>query len=72
VDQLCLDIPFDEYVERVRAHLDMSADAPDAEVARHEALGATVVHVAAPGTTLHDPAGLVYCATHRRPFIAPD
>ena len=52
-----------------RAHLDMSADDPDAEVARHVALGATVQTREHPQwTTLRDPAGLVYCVTRRRPY----
>lgn len=50
-----------------RAHLDLSADDPQAEVARHAALGAEVTHVAEGWTTLRDPAGLTYCVTHRRP-----
>jgi hypothetical protein len=52
-----------------RAHLDISADEPDAEVARHVGLGATVQsddH--AQWTTLRDPAGLVYCVTRRQPY----
>jgi hypothetical protein len=53
-----------------RAHLDMSADAPDAEIARHVALGAAVESDAhhPHWTTLRDPAGLLYCVTHRRPY----
>lgn len=51
-----------------RAHLDMSADAPAAEVARHEMLGATVVDEFPGWTTMRDPAGLDYCVTRRRPF----
>jgi hypothetical protein len=52
----------------MRAHLDMSADAPAAEVARHVALGGAVVAEFAHWTTLRDPAGLLYCVTHRRPY----
>lgn len=51
-----------------RAHLDMSADGPAAEVARHVRLGATVVAELPHWTTLRDPAGLTYCVTHRRPY----
>jgi hypothetical protein len=51
-----------------RAHLDMSADAPAAEVARHVQLGGAVVAEFPHWTTLRDPAGLLYCVTHRRPF----
>jgi hypothetical protein len=50
-----------------RAHLDMSADDRDAEVGRHLELGATLVRAAEGWTTLHDPAGLTYCVTRRRP-----
>jgi hypothetical protein len=50
-----------------RAHLDMSADDPDAEVSRHLNLGATVVQPDEGWTTLRDPAGLIYCVTRRRP-----
>jgi hypothetical protein len=51
-----------------RAHLDMSADSPDDEVARHVQLGATL-HAEFPHwTVLRDPAGLTYCVTRRRPY----
>lgn len=50
-----------------RAHLDMAADDADAEVLRHHALGATTVGARAGWTTLHDPVGLTYCVTRRRP-----
>jgi hypothetical protein len=50
-----------------RAHLDMSADDPAAEVARHQSLGATVVRETDGWTTLVDPVGLTYCVTHRTP-----
>jgi len=50
-----------------RAHLDMAADDPDAEVSRHRALGAEIVQPAEGWTTLRDPAGLTYCVTRRRP-----
>jgi hypothetical protein len=51
-----------------RAHLDMSADDPAAEVARHLALGAEFVRDGRGWTVLHDPVGLTYCVTHRRPW----
>lgn len=51
---------------RVRAHLDLSVDDVAAEVARHAALGATVIRDADRWTTLRDPAGLVYCLTPLR------
>jgi hypothetical protein len=51
-----------------RAHVDISADEPAAEVARHLSLGAGVVRETAQWTTLRDPAGLIYCVTHRRPL----
>lgn len=54
-----------------RAHLDMSADDPDAEVARHEGLGATTSRVTEGWTTLADPVGLTYCVTRRRPGTPP-
>ncbi|GAA2900308.1 hypothetical protein Acy02nite_83210 [Actinoplanes cyaneus] len=49
-------------------HLDLACDDVPAEVARHEALGATVVR-RLPGdwTTLRDPAGRAYCVTARPP-----
>lgn len=50
-----------------RAHLDMSADDPRAEVARHESLGARTVRITDGWTVMADPAGLTYCVTHRRP-----
>lgn len=52
----------------VRAHLDMSADDPAAEVARHVALGASFVREGRGWTVLRDPAGSTYCVTHRRPW----
>jgi predicted enzyme related to lactoylglutathione lyase len=54
-----------------RAHVDLSADNRDAEVARHESLGATVRQVCEGWTTLHDPAGLIYCVTRRPPGHPP-
>jgi hypothetical protein len=49
----------------IHAHVDLSADDRDAEVARHLALGAEVVRRTEHWTTLRDPAGLVYCVTVR-------
>jgi Glyoxalase-like domain len=57
----------DDDTAGARAHLDMSADDRGAEVARHEALGATIVNVTDGWTTLTDPVGLTYCVTGRRP-----
>jgi hypothetical protein len=51
-----------------RAHLDMSADEPAAEAARHVRLGAQMVAEFPGWTTLRAPAGLRYCVTHRRPY----
>lgn len=51
----------------VRAHLDLSADDRDAEVARHLALGATEVARRDGWTVLSDPVGTTYCITTRRP-----
>ncbi len=49
-------------------HLDLACDGVPAEVARHEALGATVVRrVPGDWTTLLDPAGRPYCLTLRPP-----
>jgi len=55
----------------IRAHLDMSADDPSGEVARHMSLGASVAREAEHWTVLRDPAGLIYCVTHRRPLEPP-
>ena len=54
--------------DRAGMHLDLAcADVP-AEVARHEALGASVVRrVPGDWTTLRDPAGREYCVTARWP-----
>jgi predicted enzyme related to lactoylglutathione lyase len=54
-----------------RAHLDLSADDPDAEVARHLELGATVTGPTKGWTTMRDPGGLTYCVTRRRPGEPP-
>ncbi|MGZ4441866.1 MAG: VOC family protein [Nocardioidaceae bacterium] len=51
----------------VRAHLDLACDDLDAEVSRHEALGARVVRRTEHWTTLCDPAGREYCVTRRSP-----
>lgn len=51
-----------------RAHLDMSADAPDGEIARHLQLGATSIAEFPHWAVLRDPVGLTYCVTRRRPF----
>ncbi|WP_229830002.1 VOC family protein [Actinoplanes ianthinogenes] len=49
-------------------HLDLACSDVAAEVARHEALGATVVRrVPGDWTTLRDPAGREYCVTARPP-----
>jgi hypothetical protein len=52
--------------EGAHAHPDFSADDRDAEVARHQRLGAEVVRRTNGWTTLRDPVGLVYCVTERR------
>lgn len=49
------------------AHLDFASDDVEAEVLRHESLGAQVLWVVPDWTTLRDPAGLAYCVTRRRP-----
>lgn len=51
------------------AHLDLgtSAGARDAEVARHVALGATVVRPDRGWTVLRDPVGTTYCVTDHPP-----
>lgn len=51
----------------VRAHLDLSADDREAEVRRHEALGARVAAVHDGWTVMSPPAGPVYCITRRVP-----
>ncbi|MBZ5739811.1 VOC family protein [Nocardioides mangrovi] len=51
----------------VDAHLDLAASDRDAEVARHVALGATVVAGHDWWTLLTDPTGLRYCITRRTP-----
>ncbi|WP_229074828.1 VOC family protein [Actinoplanes sp. DH11] len=50
-------------------HVDLACDEVDAEVARHVALGASVVRrVPRDWTTLRDPVGREYCVTARSPF----
>ena len=49
----------------VTGHLDLAADAPDAEVARHVALGAREVRSTEGWITLVDPTGRAYCVTRR-------
>ena len=51
----------------VRAHLDLSCDDREAEIARHVALGATVGPVHDDWTVLTDPVGTTYCITRRKP-----
>jgi hypothetical protein len=51
----------------VSAHLDLACDDHAAEVARHRALGATVVREHDDWTVLTDPVGTTYCNTKRSP-----
>jgi hypothetical protein len=53
----------------MRAHADLSADAREPEVERHQACGGEIVRVAEHWTTLRDPVGLVYCVTDRHPDL---
>lgn len=55
----------------VRAHLDLSADDRDAEIARHQELGAAVERVREGWTVMRPPAGPVYCITGRKPQADP-
>lgn len=55
----------------VRAHLDLSADDREAEISRHEQLGATVAAVFEGWTVMRPPAGPVYCVTGRVPLVEP-
>lgn len=57
----------DEESGPTRAHLDLSAENRDAEVSRHEQLGALVVRRDEKWTVLRDPAGREYCVTVRDP-----
>lgn len=51
----------------VTAHLDLACDDRDAEVARHEGLGATAVARHDWWTVMADPVGTTYCITRRKP-----
>jgi hypothetical protein len=51
----------------VRGHLDLSGADPEAEIARHVALGATRVGPGRGWTVMQDPTGAVYCVTERHP-----
>jgi len=57
----------DDDAAAVTAHLDLSADDRDAEVARHVALGATAGARHDWWTVLTDPVGTTYCVTRRKP-----
>jgi hypothetical protein len=57
----------DDEQPAVTAHLDLSSDDRDAEVARHVALGATAGHRFDWWTALTDPVGTAYCVTRRTP-----
>ncbi|TDO32008.1 VOC family protein [Paractinoplanes brasiliensis] len=51
-------------------HVDLACSDVDAEVRRHEELGAVVVRrVPGDWTTLRDPAGREYCVTGRSPWV---
>ncbi|MFL6173838.1 MAG: VOC family protein [Marmoricola sp.] len=51
----------------VTAHLDIATTDREAEVSRHEALGASVDGGGPRWTRLRDPAGMLYCVTDRNP-----
>jgi hypothetical protein len=51
----------------VRAHPDLACADADAEVARHEGLGAARSHDGDGWITMRDPAGMAYCITRRDP-----
>ncbi|WP_127783108.1 VOC family protein [Rhodococcus sp. X156] len=57
----------DEESGPTRAHLDVAAADRDAEVRRHEGLGAEVVRRTEDWTVLRDPAGREYCVVDRDP-----
>ena len=57
----------DDDAPRTTAHLDLASDDREAEVRRHEALGAELVLVGRGWTTMTDPAGSTYCITDRVP-----
>lgn len=68
--QLALDVLLqatDEAAGQVRCHLDLGTTDRPAEVARHVALGATVVGPEEFWTVMRDPVGLIYCITDRNP-----
>jgi hypothetical protein len=53
----------------VHAHPDLACSGVDAEMARHEGLGATWSHDGDGWMTMRDPAGLAYCITRRDPAL---
>jgi Glyoxalase-like domain len=55
----------------VRAHLDLSADDREAEIRRHESLGARVARPFEGWTVMAPPAGPTYCITGRVPLDDP-
>ena len=57
----------DDEQPAVTAHLDLSADDRDLEVARHVELGASALARHDWWTVLADPTGLTYCVTRRSP-----
>jgi predicted enzyme related to lactoylglutathione lyase len=67
--QLLLQRLDEDAPDGVHAHLDLCADDRDAEVRRHQELGAELVRRTEHWTTLRDPAGFVYCVTARRPGV---
>ena len=52
-----------------RAHLDLSTDDVDAEVARLRALGAELLRRGDGSITLRDPVGLPFCVTADHPDL---
>lgn len=57
----------DDDKDAVTAHLDLAATDRDAEVARHEQLGAEAVQRTSEWTVMRDPTGWTYCVTDRDP-----
>jgi hypothetical protein len=57
----------DDEQPAVGAHLDLACEDRDAVTRAHVGLGADVVRRTTGWTVLRDPAGMVYCATGRRP-----
>jgi hypothetical protein len=55
----------------VRAHLDLSTDDREAEIQRHEQLGAAALRAHEGWTVMRPPAGPVYCITGRVPRTDP-